>query len=271
MVDKQTGAGSEAPLAVDVKGGVATLTLNRPQAMNSFNAAMHEAMAAALARIGADEAVRALIITGAGRGFCAGQDLTERKRAPGDPPPDLGASLEARYNPMIRALVNFRVPTIAAVNGVAAGAGCSLALACDMVIAGRSAKFVQAFSKIGLIPDSGGTWMLQRLIGRAKALGMALTGEPVAAVEAERIGLIWKVVEDGELMAEANALAEGFASGAGLGLAKVKELMLAGATNDLDAQLDLERDTQRELGRSEDYAEGTRAFLEKRKPVYKGK
>lgn len=271
MAEETQNDEGELPVLVEVREGVAWLTLNRPEAMNAFNAATHKAMAEALQRIDADGSVKALVITGAGRGFCAGQDLTERKRGPDDPPPDLGASLDTRYNPMIRRLVRFRVPTIAAVNGVAAGAGCSLALACDIVIAARSAKFVQAFSKIGLIPDSGGTWLLQRLIGRAKALGMALTAEPVSAEEAERIGLIWKVVEDGELLEQAGVLAARFAAGAGLGYAKLKELILAGATNDLDTQLDLERDTQRELGKSEDYAEGTRAFLEKRKPVFKGK
>lgn len=258
---------SEKSVLADVSDGVATVTLNRPDALNSFTREVHAALWAALDRVEA-EGARAMILTGAGRGFCAGQDLNERRRKEGDPPPDLGESLEERYNPLIRRLVAFPVPTIAAVNGVAAGAGCSLALSCDLSIAARAAKFVQAFAKVGLIPDSGATWMLPRLVGRARAMGMVLTAEPVGAEEAARIGLIWKVVDDADLMATAGHYARQLADGPALGLKRMKELMTAALTNDLDTQLDLERDTQRELGVTADYAEAVTAFLEKRKPLF---
>lgn len=254
-----------------VADGVATVTLNRPDALNSFTAQMHQALAAVLDRIEADDSAKVVVLTGAGRGFCAGQDLNERKREVGAPPPDLGETLEQFYNPLVRRLYNFPLPTIASVNGVAAGAGCSLALACDIAVAARSARFIQAFAKIGLSPDSGGTWLLPRAIGRAKALGMALTAEPMGAQEAERLGLIWKVVDDEALAAHVAELAAGLAAGPTLGLRRIKQSFAASAAHSLDQQLDLERDIQRELGRSEDYAEGTAAFLEKRKPRYTGK
>lgn len=261
---------SNEPILLTRADGVATLTLNRPDALNAFTEPMHAALKQALDTVEADPSVRALLITGAGRAFCAGQDLNERKREEGAPPPDLGDTLGRLYNPMIRRLAAFRVPTIAAVNGVAAGAGCSLALTCDLVFAARAAKFLFAFAKIGLVPDSGATWALPRLVGRAKAAGLALTAETIDAEEAERIGLIWKVVDDAALMQTAQAQARQFAAGPTLGLGHIKQLLAASQNNELDAQLDLERDTQRELGRSHDYAEGTRAFLEKRKPVYRG-
>ena len=256
---------------LETEEGVATVTLNRPKLRNAFDTAMHARLGAVLDAVEGDESVRAVILTGAGPGFCAGQDLNERRREEGDPAPDLGQSLGERYNPLIRRLARFPVPTIAAVNGVAAGAGCALALACDIVLAARSARFAFAFARIGLIPDSGATYFLPRLVGRAKAMGMALVGEPVGAEEADRIGLIWKAVDDGALMDEARVLARQFAAGPAEGLKRIKQAMLASAGNDLDAQLDLERDIQRELGVSEDYAEATRAFFEKRAPVFKGR
>ena len=259
------------PVLIDTDGGVVKVTLNRPETRNAFDAAMHARLNEVFDAVEADGKLRAMVLTGAGEGFCAGQDLNERRRGEGEPPPDLGRSLGERYNPLIRRLVRFPVPTIAAVNGSAAGAGCGLALACDLVLAARSAKFLFAFARIGLIPDSGTTYFLPRLVGHARALGMALTAEPVGAEEAERIGLIWKAIEDRMLMDEALALARRFAGGPALGLKRIKEAMLQSADNDLDAQLDLERDTQRELGASEDYAEATRAFFEKRAPVFKGR
>jgi 2-(1,2-epoxy-1,2-dihydrophenyl)acetyl-CoA isomerase len=259
------------PVLHKVADGVAMVTLNRPARRNALDAAMHERLGEVLDAVQGDERVRALVLTGAGEGFCAGQDLNERRRKEGAPPPDLGRSLAEKYNPLIRRLVRFPVPTIAAVNGVAAGAGCGLALACDLVFAARSAKFAFAFARIGLIPDSGLTYFMPRLVGRARALGIALTGETVGAEEAQRIGLIWKAVDDGKLMDEALTLARRFAAGPALGLERIKQVMLASGENALDAQLDLERDTQRELGMSEDYAEATEAFFEKRAPVFKGR
>lgn len=261
---------SEAPIKFEIEDGVALITLNRPEALNSFTGEMHEALAHALDQVDADKTVRAVVITGAGRGFCAGQDLNERQRKEGDPPPDLGETLDKFYNPLVRRLNAAEYPVIAAVNGVAAGAGANVALACDIVFAGKSAKFIQAFSKIGLSPDAGGTWFLPRLVGRAKALGLALTAEPLSAEEAERIGLIWKVVEDDELLGAAMTLAKQMAKGPTKGFGKIKENIAKSGDNDLSAQLDLERDVQRELGHSHDYMEGTNAFLEKRAPNYKG-
>jgi 2-(1,2-epoxy-1,2-dihydrophenyl)acetyl-CoA isomerase len=261
---------SEAPIKLDIENGVALVTLNRPDSLNSFTADMHKELAAALDTVEADKSVRALVITGAGRGFCAGQDLNERKRTPDDPPPDLGETLTKFYNPLVRRLYNFPIPTIAAVNGVAAGAGANFALSCDLLFAARSAKFIQAFSKIGLSPDAGGTWFLPRLVGRAKALGLALTAEPLMAEEAEKIGLIWKVVDDDALMDSVMKTARMFADGPTAGFRKIKQNIAKAGTNSLDVQLDLERDSQRELGLTHDYMEGTTAFLEKRKPVFKG-
>ena len=255
---------------LEVADGVATVTLNRPGVRNAIDAAMHERLGEVLDAVEGDESVRAMVLTGAGEGFCAGQDLNERRRMEGEPPPDLGHSLGERYNPLILRLVRFPVPTIAAVNGNAAGAGCGVALACDLVFAARSAQFAFSFARIGLIPDSGLTNFLPRLVGRARALGIALTGEAIGAEEARRIGLIWKAVDDDGLMDEALALARQFAAGPALGLERIKQAMLASGENALDAQLDLERDIQQELGRSEDYAEATRAFFEKRAPVFKG-
>ena len=250
-----------------LENAVARLTLNRPDRLNSFTAQMHAEVADALA--GLDDA-RCLILTGAGRGFCAGQDLSDRAVAPGAAV-DLGESVELRYNPLIRTLVNLPMPVIARVNGVAAGAGANIALACDIVIAAKSAKFIQSFAAIGLIPDSGGTWVLPRLVGQARALGLALTGEPLTAERAADWGLIWKAVEDDQLDAEVDALAARFAAGPTRGLAKIKQMLRESWGQSLDAELDRQRDAMRELGFSDDYREGVAAFMDKRKPNFTGK
>jgi 2-(1,2-epoxy-1,2-dihydrophenyl)acetyl-CoA isomerase len=248
-------------------GHIARITLNRPDRLNSFTRAMHAELREALASLGD---ARVVVLTGAGRGFCAGQDLNDRAVAPGEAV-DLGESVELRYNPLIRTLVNMPMPVIARVNGVAAGAGANIALACDIVIAAKSAKFIQSFAAIGLIPDSGGTWVLPRLVGQARALGLALTGEPLEAERAAAWGLIWKAVDDDQLDAEVDALAHRFASGPTRGLAKIKQMLRESWGQTLDAELDRQRDAMRELGFSDDYREGVAAFMEKRKPVFTGK
>jgi 2-(1,2-epoxy-1,2-dihydrophenyl)acetyl-CoA isomerase len=258
-------------IAYDVADGAARITLNRPGRLNAFTVQMHEELAAALTEAEQDGQVRALLLTGAGRGFCAGQDLGDRAVAPGGQAVDLGESVERYYAPLIRRLATLPKPVVCAVNGVAAGAGANIALACDIVIAARSAKFIQSFANIGLIPDSGGTWVLPRLIGQARALGLALTGEPLPAERAEAWGLIWKVVDDAALMDEAGALAARFAKGPTRGLAETKRLIRQSWLQSLDAELDLERDAMRELGRSADYQEGVAAFMAKRTPVFTGR
>ncbi len=249
-----------------VESGIARLTLNRPDRLNAFTVQMHEEVADALARL---ERERCLVLTGAGRGFCAGQDLNDRAVAPGQPV-DLGESVEQRYNPLIRRLTSLPMPVIARVNGVAAGAGANIALACDIVVAARSAKFIQSFAAIGLIPDSGGTWLLPRLVGQARALGLALTGEPLEAERAAAWGMIWKAVDDDALDAEVDALARRFAAGPPLGLARTKRMIREGWGQGLDEALDAQRDAMRELGFTDDYREGVAAFMERRPPRFSG-
>ncbi|WHA43335.1 2-(1,2-epoxy-1,2-dihydrophenyl)acetyl-CoA isomerase PaaG [Agrobacterium larrymoorei] len=249
--------------------GVLALTLNRPDKLNSFNEEMHVALRTEFERAHADDKVRAVLLTGAGRGFCAGQDLGDRDPSKGVP--DLGHTIETYYNPLLRLIRSLEKPVICAVNGVAAGAGANIALACDITLAARSARFIQSFSKIGLVPDSGGTWSLPRLIGEARAKALTLTAEPLSAERAAEWGLIWSVVDDDKLLDEAYNLAAKLAAGPTRGLGMTKRAIQAAATNSLDQQLDLERDLQREAGRSADYAEGVAAFLQKRKPEFKGK
>ncbi|MGP1255571.1 MAG: 2-(1,2-epoxy-1,2-dihydrophenyl)acetyl-CoA isomerase PaaG [Kiloniellales bacterium] len=252
----------------EAKEGYALITLNRPDKLNSFTAEMHGRLAEALDRV-QEEGQRALVLTGAGRGFCAGQDLSDRSFPTGEEP-DLGATLDKSYNPLVRKMRALELPVICAVNGVAAGAGANVALACDIVLAARSAKFIQAFAKIGLVPDCGGTWSLPRLIGEARAKALAMTAQPLSAEQAADWGLIWQAVDDGELMPQAEALAAQFATAPTRGLALTKQAIQAAATNDMDAQLDLERDLQRQAGRTQDYREGVAAFLEKRQPTFEG-
>jgi 2-(1,2-epoxy-1,2-dihydrophenyl)acetyl-CoA isomerase len=250
--------------------GIATLTLNRPERLNSFTDAMHVEVRQALERVRADSSIRALILTGAGRGFCAGQDLNDRTVEPDGAPPDLGVSIENNYKPLVLGLRALPLPVIAAVNGVAAGAGANLALACDVVIAARSASFIQAFCKLGLVPDAGGTFFLTRQLGAARAMGLALFGDRLPAAQAAEWGLIWQCVDDADLMPTAQKLATGLAAGPTLGYARTKQAIHAAERQALEAQLDLERDFQRELGRSADYREGVRAFIAKRAPAFKG-
>uniref|UniRef100_A0ABX1MXH9 2-(1,2-epoxy-1,2-dihydrophenyl)acetyl-CoA isomerase n=2 Tax=Aromatoleum buckelii TaxID=200254 RepID=A0ABX1MXH9_9RHOO len=260
-------------IRMEVVGGVATLTLNRPDRLNSFTNRMHEEVREALAAVkaGRDKGiVRVLVITGAGRGFCAGQDLSDRAVAPGEAPVDLGASVEKNYKPLAMTLRNLDLPVIAAVNGVAAGAGASIALACDLVFAARSASFIQSFSKLGVVPDTGGSWILPRLVGPARALGLALLGEKLGAEQAEQWGLIWKCVDDDALMPIVQQVAANLAQGPTFGYAQTKKAIWASSTNDFETQLDLERNMMTVCGQSNDYREGVAAFIEKRAPRFKG-
>jgi len=245
------------------------ITLNRPDCLNSFNEEMHRALYAAL-EAARDGGARALLLTGAGRGFCAGQDLGDRDPAKMDGPPDLGDTVRRFYAPLVRLIRALEFPVVCAVGGVAAGAGVSLALACDMVLAAESARFILSFARVGLIPDTGGSWHLPRLLGEARAKGLALTGTPLDARRAEDWGLIWRALPDAELMEEARALTAALAEGPTLGLGMTKRAIQAAATNTLDAQLELEADAMKICGESADYAEGVRAFLEKRPPRFRG-
>jgi 2-(1,2-epoxy-1,2-dihydrophenyl)acetyl-CoA isomerase len=247
--------------------GIARITLNRPDRLNSFTKAMHGELRDALASLGD---ARAVVLTGAGRGFCAGQDLNDRAVAPGEAV-DLGETVDESWNPLIRALATLPQPVIARVNGVAAGAGANIALACDLVIAAKSAKFIQSFSALGLIPDSGGSWHLPRLVGQARALGLALTGEPLSADKAAEWGLIWKAVEDDQLDGEVDAIAAKLASLPPLGLSAIKQIIRTSWKRTLDQELDLQRDEMRRLGFTLDYREGVAAFLEKREAKFEGR
>jgi len=262
---------SYSNIEFDIAGGLATLALNRPNSLNSFTTEMHEEMRDAMTKVENDPTVRCLLLTGNGRGFCAGQDLNDRSVKPGAERRDLSESVEENYNPLIKRLANLPMPVICAVNGVAAGAGANLALACDMVFAAKSAKFIQVFCKIGLIPDSGGTYILPRLVGSARAMGLALTGDAVTAEQAEAWGMIWKAVDDGELMDVAVKQARYFTKQPTLGLSLIKKAIRASFDNDLNAQLQVESGFQKDAGFSDDYQEGVAAFLEKRKPVFTGK
>ena len=250
---------------------IARITLNRPDRLNSFTAQMHAELRDALARVTGDDDARVLVLTGAGRAFCAGQDLSDRSVAPGAAPVDLGASIEDNYRPLVLSIRNLPLPVVCAVNGVAAGAGANIALACDIVIATKSASFIQAFCKIGLVPDSGGTYFLPRLVGSARAMGLAFFGDRVSAEQAAEWGLIWKCVDDGEFVATTDAMAAQLADAPTAGLAAIKRALYASSGNTLEQQLDVERDAQRALGNSADYREGVAAFLEKRAPRFSGR
>jgi 2-(1,2-epoxy-1,2-dihydrophenyl)acetyl-CoA isomerase len=251
----------------DITGPVARITLNRPDVLNSFNTRMHEELRDALHSLGE---ARVVILTGAGRGFCAGQDLNDRAVA-SEHPVDLGLTVETSWNPLIRLLTSLPQPVIARVNGVAAGAGANIALACDLVVAAKSAKFIQSFSAIGLIPDSGGSWILPRLVGQARALGLALTGEPLMAEKAAEWGLIWKAVDDAALDAEVDALATKLAGLPPLGLAAIKDMIRTSWDQSLDQELIRQRDMMRRLGFTADYREGITAFFEKRPAKFEGR
>jgi 2-(1,2-epoxy-1,2-dihydrophenyl)acetyl-CoA isomerase len=253
-----------------IDSGIAVLTLNRPDRLNSFTQAMHLEVRDALDRLEADKSVRVLLLTGAGRGFCAGEELIDRAVEPGAAGVDLGESVEKFYAPLVLTLKNLPMPVICAVNGVAAGAGANLALACDIVLAAQSASFIEAFCKLGLIPDTGGTWHLPRLVGPARAMGMALLGEKLSAEKAEQWGLIWRAVADEDLMDEAMELARHFATAPTKGLALTKRALQASYANTLPEQLKLEGEMMRELGYSHDYREGVAAFIAKRPANFKG-
>jgi 2-(1,2-epoxy-1,2-dihydrophenyl)acetyl-CoA isomerase len=248
--------------------GIARITLNRPDRLNSFTTDMHQELRSALADAAA---ARVVVITGAGRAFCAGQDLNERAVASDGHPVDLGQTVETGWNPLIKLLASMPQPTIAQVNGVAAGAGANIALACDIVVAGRSAKFIQSFAAIGLIPDSGGSWILPRLVGQARAMGLALTGEPLSAEKAEEWGLIWKCVDDDILAREVDSIATKLSNLPPLGLAAIKSIIRSTWNRTLAEELHLQRDEMRRLGFTQDYREGVAAFLEKRPAKFTGK
>ncbi len=254
----------------NVEAGVATLTLNRPDTLNSFNTEMHEEVRTAMRQVKEDPSIRCLLLTANGRGFCAGQDLGDRAVSTEGGVPDLGESVEKNYNPLIKSIMGLPKPVVCAVNGVAAGAGSSIALACDIVLAARSANFIQVFCKIGLVPDSGGTWNLPRAVGLPRAKGLALLGDKLPAEQAESWGLIWRCVDDEELQLEARKLATHLATQPTRGLGMIKKLLRESSGNTLPEQLELEKNAMRELGQSHDYREGVAAFMEKRPAEFKG-
>lgn len=258
----------EEPVHHDVNGGIHRIILNRPDQLNSFNLAMHKAVNSALDKLDADPDARVLLITGTGRAFSAGQDLSERDTKLG--PLDLSVGPDTLYNPLMRRLASIKVPVVCAVNGVAAGAGVNIAIACDIVVAKHSAKFVQAFSKIGLVPDSGGTWTLPRLIGQARALGFTLLGERFSAIEAAEIGLIWRAVPDEEFDAAVTKILEQLASAPTFGIVQSRNLIKKSADRGLSEALDAERDAQKQCGLASDYGEGVESFKEKRSPNFTG-
>jgi 2-(1,2-epoxy-1,2-dihydrophenyl)acetyl-CoA isomerase len=254
-----------------IKDGIARLTLNRPERLNSFNTQMHEEMRDALSQVEQDKDVRVLVLSGAGRGFCAGQDLSDQDVLGDSNSVDLGAAIEKYYAPMVLRLHSLKVPVICAVNGVAAGAGANLALACDIVIAKNSASFIQSFCKLGLIPDTGGTYVLPRLVGTARAMGLALLGDKLSAKQAADWGMIWQCVDDADFDNVINKTAEQLTAAPTLGLARTKEAILSSGLRTLEQQLDYERCAMRDLGRTSDCKEGVVAFLEKRAPLFTGK
>lgn len=261
----------EESILFQVEAGVAVITLNRPKQLNSFNPEMHKALKRALKQAEADDSVRAVLLTGAGRGFCAGQDLNDRNVNSGAEMPDLGESIEKYYNPLIKQISNMPKPVIAAVNGVAAGAGANIAFACDIVFAAQSASFIQAFCKIGLVPDSGGTWVLPRLLGLARAKALMLLGDKVTASQAQEWGMIWQCVEDEALIETAMSVANHLATQPTKGLGFIKHALNHSSENSLDDQLNMEKDLQRLAGQTDDYREGIAAFFDKRAPEFKGK
>lgn len=256
-------------ISLGISKGVARLVLNRPDRLNAFTTQMHAEIRHALTEAQTDKTVRCLLLTGAGRAFCAGADLSGFTE--GGTPVDLGDAIERDYNPLAETIMGMNIPVICAVNGVAAGAGANLALCCDIVVAARSASFIQVFSKIGLIPDCGGTWLLPRIAGHARAMGMAMLGEPLEAEQAADWGLIWKAVDDEELVETTEKMAQHLANQATVGLAYTKRALHQSWQNPLSDQLALERDLQRAAGKTEDHSEGVQAFLDKRPAEFKGR